>query len=365
MRRLPILFLLLALSWLALAAHARTTKALNIYVIDVEGGEATLFVSPTGESMLVDTGWADFDGRDAGRIVAAAKDAGVKQIDHLVITHFHGDHMGGVKQLSDRMTIRQFIDHGTTVQGGQELTDFQAYAAIRDKSAHMIAKPGDKIPIAGFDARIIAAGGETLSTPLPGAGKPNPWCADFKFQGGRTLEQEKTTRGEDPMSVSTFITFGKFRTQIMGDLTWNMEYSLMCPNNRIGTVGLYLVSHHGTDTSGSPALVYALHPRAAVMNNSPVKGGSLQTLQILRKSPDFEDLWQNHFSIAGGEEYNSSEQFIANLDQGSIVTQDGHPSAAPVHMGPANWNKISAQSDGTFTITNSRNNFSRTYRPRP
>jgi hypothetical protein len=136
----------------------------------------------------------------------------------------------------------------------------------------------------------------------------------------------------------------------------------MCPTNKVGTVDMYLVSHHGSETSGSPAFVHALRPRAGVMNNGPAKGGAVQTFQILRESPGFEDLWQNHYSIPGGSEHNKPEQFIANLEPRTLSakTNAGQPTA-PVHMGPAHWIKISAAEDGTFTITNSRNGFSKTY----
>jgi hypothetical protein len=161
--------------------------------------------------------------------------------------------------------------------------------------------------------------------------------------------------------VSTAITFGRFHTVIMGDLGWNLERDLMCPANKVGTVDLYLVSHHGSETSGSEALVYALHPRAAVMNNGAAKGGAPQTFQILAKSPGLQDLWQNHYSIAAAAA-NRPETFIANLEPRSLSTQAANgQAAAPNHMGPAAWIKISATADGSFTITNSRNGFSKRY----
>jgi hypothetical protein len=157
---------------------------------------------------------------------------------------------------------------------------------------------------------------------------------------------------EDPQSVSTYITYGKFRTIIMGDLTWNKERDLMCPASKVGPVDVYLVSHHGADTSGSEVLAYALHSRAAIMNNGARKGGAVQTFQILKAAPGLEDLWQNHYSIAGDKEYNRPEEFIANLDN------------TPDHPGVAYWIKLSAQSDGGFTITNSRNGKTKTYKAR-
>ena len=341
------------------AAQSPGARTLDVYVIDVDGGESTLFVSPSGESLLVDAGWPGFDGRDADRIAAVAAQAGVKQIDYLVVTHFHADHMGGVAQLAVRLPIRHFIDHGADVQtGDRAAAAFQPYAAIRHGS-HVEARPGLTIPITGLSAQIIAAGGAVLGAPLAGAGQPNPRCAGFKVQD--TVPGQEATRAEDGRSVSTSITFGTFRTVIMGDLGWNLERDLMCPTNKVGTVDLYLVSHHGAETSGSEAFVYALHPRVAVMNNGAAKGGAVQTFQILRASPGLEDLWQNHYSIAAAND-NRPESFIANLEPRTLSAQSatGQPTA-PNHMGTANWIKVAASSDGSFTVTNSRNGFSKRY----
>ena len=342
------------------AAQTRGAKTLDIYVIDVDGGESTLFVSPSGESLLVDAGWPGFEGRDADRIATVAKLAGITQIDYLVVTHFHADHMGGVPQLAARLPIRHFIDHGADVQPGERAAAaFKPYDDLRMKADHVVAKPGYVIPIAGIKAQVIAAAGAVLDKPLAGAGQPNPFCADFKLQ--ETVKGQEETRAEDARSVSTHITFGQFRTVIMGDLGWNLERDLMCPANKVGTIDLYLVSHHGSETSGSPSLVYAMHPRAAVMNDGAGKGGAPQTFQILRDSPGLEDLWQNHYSIAAGD-LNRPETFIANLEPRSLSakTASGQPTA-PVHMGPAQWIKISASENRTFTVTNSRNGFSKTY----
>ena len=111
--------LLNAVLLLATARLLPAAKNLEIYFIDVEGGQATLMVPPGGESMLVDTGWGGFNRRDAERIAAAAKKAGVKRIDYLLITHFHSDHVGGVAQLAEKLPIRNFVDHGTSVETGQ------------------------------------------------------------------------------------------------------------------------------------------------------------------------------------------------------------------------------------------------------
>jgi hypothetical protein len=217
------------------------------------------------------------------------------------------------------------------------------------------------IAVNGLDVRVIAAGGSVLTTPLQGQGTANPFCADFKPHG--TEITSRAADGGDSRSLALFLTYGRFRTVILGDLTWNKEFELMCPRNPLGEVDVYLVSHHGSDTSGAPALVHALRPRAAVMNNGPRKGGAVQTFQILNRLPRSIDLWQNHYSVPGGKEHNRPEMFIANLSEGAPLP-GARPGAAPVHTGAAHWIKVSARADGSFTISNSRTAFTREYSPR-
>ncbi len=336
------------------STHGQARDTLDIYVIDVEGGEATLFVAPSGESLLVDTGWPGFDGRDADRIVAAARDAGVSQIDHLVVTHFHTDHMGGAAHLADRLPIVTYLDHGTTVdQAEGPRAAFERYVTLRTGAVHRAVAPGDQVPIDGLDIRVIAAGGEVLATPLAGAGQPNPHCDGFVFHGADILSRYGDA--EDQQSVSAVVGFGEFRAVIMGDLTWNKEHPLMCPTNKVGTVDLYLVSHHGSDTSGSDALVQALQPRVAVMNNGPTKGGGPRTFESLSRVASLGDLWQNHYAVAAGDA-NRQESFIANLQD-----FDGANEADGIHRDAAYWTHVRATRDGAFTVTNSRNGFSRRY----
>ena len=357
MRVITPLLLGLALGLAAPAARAQPDDTLAIYVIDVEGGEATLFVAPSGESMLVDTGWPGFGGRDADRIAAAAADAGVTQIDYLIVTHFHTDHKGGAAQLAERLPIRTFVDHGTTVdQGEQRRTAFDAYADLRRDGAHRVVAPGDQVPVAGLDVVILSSGGAVLDAPLAGAGAANRFCQGFSFQGPDVTS--RYGNAEDDQSVSAAITFGRFRAVIMGDLNWNQEHPLMCPGNKIGTVDLYLVSHHGSETSGSAALSHAIAPRAAIMNNGPRKGGAAQTFEILGASTSLKHLWQNHYSIPAGAG-NQPERFIANLQEG-VPLEDGRT----VHMGGAHWIRAEARRDGSFTVTNSRTGFSQRYGPR-
>ncbi len=349
--------------------QAAARKTFDVYVIDVEGGNATLFVSPTGESLLMDTGnVAPGAVRDAGRVMAAVHDAGLRQIDHLIITHWHGDHFGGLSELSPQIPIREFIDHGPNMQPAPAADEFsqKTYPQIiaTQHAKHTVAKPGDKIRLGAVEITVVTSAGQVLKTPLPGAGKPNPECASFK--GG-------DANMEDPMSIGIFIAYGKFRSAHLGDITKNKEFDLMCPNNPLGTVDVLLGLHHGQSSSNSPVIVHALRPRVAIMNDGTRKGGEPETMQTVHSSPGLEDLWQLHFSLLSGQEYTQPGMFIANTVDDPQPAMPIAPMAAPApgpnvppppaHNGQAYWIKLSAQSDGTFTVTNPRNGFSKTYPP--
>ena len=331
--------LLPGLLLLVLPAVMPAAKNLEVYSIDVEGGQATLLVSPSGESMLVDTGWAGHNRRDADRILAAAKLAGVKKIDYLVTTHYHSDHVGGVPQLAEKIPIRNFVDHGASTETGKDADVlFNAYAAFRDKGTHLQVKPGDTIPIKGLDVRVLSSGGDVIPAPLPGAGQPNPECSSF--------ERHEVDTSENARSVGILIGYGDFRMIDLGDLTWNKEFDLVCPANKIGAVDVYLVSHHGMNMSGSPQFVHALHPRVAIMNNGARKGGSPEIWQTIHDTPGLLDLWQLHFAVPGGKEHNSSDTVIANLDE----------------ICEGKWIRLTAQKDGSFSVYNSRNKYERSYK---
>src|SRR5262245_49725428 len=364
-RNVTFMSLILAGALTTSFAQTRPFKTLDIYVVDVEGGNATLFVSPQGESLLIDTGNAGMVAvRDAERIMAAAKDAKLQQIDHLITTHWHGDHFGGMAELAKRITIREFIDHGANAQPAAATDAFlkDVYPQLYTKAKHTVAKPGDKIAVAGLDVRVVTSAGETIKSALPGAGKPNPYCAEFK--AGQN-------NAEDPMSVGTHITFGKFSTLHLGDLTMNKEFELMCPMNRLGTVDVLLGLHHGQATSNSEVLVHALRPRVAIMNNGIRKGGEPAVMKTLNTSPGLENLWQIHFSQLSGQEYTVPGIFIANIidEQPAAMPiapmTPPQPGAAvdppPVHNGTAYWIKLSAEADGSFTVSNNRNGFTKKY----
>jgi len=349
----------------ALVSAQRQAKTLDIYVVDVEGGNASLFVSPSGESLLIDTGNGGMAApRDAGRIVEAAKDAGISQIDHLITTHWHGDHYGGLAELASRMPIRHFIDHGANIQPADATDEFlkTTYPALYAKGKHTIAKVGDVIPLAGVNVRVIASAGQVIRTPLSGAGKPNPSC--------NIPRRQTQPIPEDTQSVTTHFTFGRFRALHPGDLTIDKEFDLMCPNNRVGTVDVLVGPHHGQDTSNSEAFVHGLQPRVVVMNNGTRKGGWPDVMRSFYTSPRFEDLWQMHFSLLSGQEFAAPGVFTANVvdDQPNALPVAPMPAPGanapppPVHNGRAYWVKVSAREDGTFTVTNTRNGFTREYR---
>jgi competence protein ComEC len=322
------------------SAQAVASDSLKVYFIDVEGGQATLFVTPTGQSMLVDTGWPGFTGRDAGRIVAAAKAAGLSRIDYVLITHFHMDHVGGAPQLAERFPIGTFIDHGENRETGDQGTVqvWQAYEKLlrEGKYRHIVAKPGDKLPITGMDVVVVSADGNLLGKPLAGAGGDNPAC--------RGAEQYPADTTENMRSLGFVATFGKLRILDLGDLTHDKEMELMCPVNKLGRLDIYIVSHHGSEQSGSAALVHGIDPRVAIMDNGARKGGSAGPWQIIKKSPHIEDLWQMHYAEADGS-YNVPSEFIANgqgPDSGDYLV-------------------LTARPDGNFEVFNSRTKTTKKY----
>src|SRR3954452_17411385 len=363
------------LALLAGPAAAQTRTTLDIYVVDVEGGNATLFVTPAGESLLIDTGnyGPEASLRDASRIMEAARDARLTQIDHLIISHWHGDHFGGLGELAKMIPIKHFIDHGPNQQPAPGADEFlsKIYPGLIANAKHTVAKVGDKIDMKGLDIQVVTSNGNTLKTPLAGAGSPNPYCASFK---------DGTTNIEDPLSVGVHITFGKFRTMQLGDVPKRKEFELMCPVNRIGTIDAVLSMHHAQNTSTSPVIMHATRPRVAIVNNGTPKGGQPDVMQVIFSSPGFEDLWQIHFSQLSGQEYTVPGMFIANhTDAEMAAAQPGAttsgaavpvaPIAAPApgpdtppppaHNGKAYWIKLSAKTDGSFSVTNARNGFTK------
>jgi beta-lactamase superfamily II metal-dependent hydrolase len=323
---------------LLIGVASASTGSLRIYSIDVEGGQSTLIVSPTGHAMLIDAGWAGFDGRDADRILAAVKAARVQRIDYLVVTHYHRDHVGGVPQLAERIPIDTFVDHGPSTEEGEQAKNlYSAYeqALAKSQSKHLVIKPGDTIPLLGLDIMVLSAAGKVLASPTAKA-EENPLCASEP-----AASEDKT---ENAASVGLLITYGKFRMLDMGDLTKKKELELVCPQNRIGRVDLLIVSHHGLSQSNSKAFVQALHAKAAIMNNGAHKGGNAEAWQNVHDSPGLQDVWQLHYAADSDQAHNTDANLIANQDQ-----VDG------------NYLKAVAQKDGSFVVTNSRNGVEKRY----
>ena len=362
MRAVLVTCLCLAAGLAGLMAQARP-GTLSIYYIDTEGGQSTLFVGPTGESLLVDTGNAG--DRDFRRIVETLTAAGVTRIDHLWTTHYHGDHVGALLALAKQVPVMRFYDHGTPHAGDRIVS--AAFLSSYDelsRGKRTIVKPGDTLRMTGLDITAVASANRFLRSNLPGGG-PNAFCA-----GVQPKDESAYFDPDNGESAGFVLAYGRFRTIDLGDLTWNGELDLMCPANRIGTVDLYLTSHHGLEKSGSPALVHALRPRVAVMNNGTRKGGTPDAFRVLHEAPGLEDLWQLHWSYNVGLD-NAPGIFVANVDDAATVASvltappaSGRGGAPPAAHSPAYLIKVAAQQDGTFTITNTRNGFSKLYRPR-
>lgn len=316
-------------------------RDMEIYFVDVEGGQSTLFVSPSGQTLLVDTGWPGNAFRDANRIVKAAKMADVKKIDYLLITHYHVDHVGGVPQLAAKLHIGTFIDHGPNrEESNSTRVGYADYLKAMDGANHLVVKPGDRLPIRGFEAVVVSADGNVIQEALPGAGQPNSYCPNTPKK-----EEDPT---ENARSTGIVITYAGVRIADLGDLTWNKELALVCPNNKLGKVDIDVVSHHGLDQSNSPALVDALSPKVAIMDNGAKKGASPAAWDVVDHAPGLQQLWQLHFADAGGKEHNVPDAYIANISD----TDTGYALQIVIHK------------NGQFAVTNLRNKFSKEYSAR-
>ena len=333
-----------ALLLLLAAGAAGAANTLDIYFIDTEGGQATLLVSPSGQTMMIDTGFAGLDtanpdkevGRDADRIAAVAKLADVKRIDTLLVSHFHGDHVGGVTQLTQRLPVRVFVDDGPAVQDvpilKQRVGEYsEIYAAAFAKGQHKVVTAGDKIAVEGLDVTVMAANGK----PIARKGDANPYCEG--------IAPRPEGNPEDTESIGVLVQFGRFRFANFGDMPWGKEVEFLCPENRLGKLDVLETARHGGEPSKA---IYAMAPRVAVADNGARKGAGPASLKAFQASPGFEDLWLLHFNIPGGKEGNPPESFVANLneegDQGLYL-------------------KVSAMEDGSFTVYNPRTKATKAY----
>jgi competence protein ComEC len=322
------------------AKPATESKDLHIYWIDMEGGASTLIVAPSGESLLVDTGIPVQE--EVQRIYdMATKVAHLKKLDYVLITHYHGDHVGGLPALSKMIQIDHFLDHGDLTFETEKpnmMKGWNAYKAAADDHRTTM-HPGDNLPLKGVNITVVSAAGETITKPINGGGPNEAICKDAPL---KPADRDP----ENSASVGILLKYGKFRFVDLGDLPWYQEQLLACPTNMLGHIDVYQTTHHGTDRSGSPQLVYALHPTVAVMNNGPTRGDQ-STFEIVKKSPGLEDLWQGHLALKVDKSYQADEKFIASLDDTEHCK--------------GNWIQLTVKPDGHYTVTNTRNNFSKTY----
>lgn len=327
---------------LGLGSSAMGADTLDIHIIDTEGGKAVIIRSPEGETLLIDGGYPTSDNRDTSRIVDMATSLGIKQFDYVVATHYDTDHSANIASVDARIPCKVFIDHGdplVTQNPRMRQSNYDPYVKAIGDRKRISVKPGDTIPLKGVKITVVAAGGEAISSALPGAGQPNALCEG-------AVRSTRTDTDDNAGSVGLLFEFGKFRMLDLADLLQAVEWKLVCPNNLIGTVDLFMVSHHGYNYSNSKVLVHALHAKAAIMNNGGSKGASPDVLDIVKTAPGLVDLWQMHYSKSAGDK-NVAEDFIANPKdpcEGKTI-------------------RVSAQKDGIFTITNLRNNFAKTYNP--
>ncbi len=354
------------------SSSSRAASTADFYMVDVGHGNAVFVVSPSGETMLIDTG----DRNATGRLVTFMQQVGIKQIDYLTLSHFEPDHMGAAVPLSEKVPVKAFVDHGDSVFYHRDLEwwkqrrgpwfrpdmntrydeDFDVYLRARQKTRHIVVKPGDQVPMKGLETLVVSAAGKVLTSPLKGAGAPNPACA--------SVDRRADDDAEDGQSVGLLISYGKFRFINLGDLTWNTANSLFCPNNLLGTVDAYVVTHHAQSTTSkygdyyfglaccSVGEVHGLRPRVALltMGASGHREGTPVAMKVVKGSPGLEDLWQTEKIIGGGEAGNNGpDDLIANI---------GGQSQRVEYI------KVSANQDGSFTVTNSRNGFTKKYAAR-
>ena len=280
---------------------------LDIYFIDVEGGAATLLVTPAGESLLIDSGYPDFGGRDRDRILDVIQNvAKLDHLDHAAVSHWHLDHYGNHAALADKIKINSFWDRGIpeTLQEdnkfGERIVLYRAASQNQSKTV----KAGDEFtlesPSMPLRIRAVTASGEVI----PNNGPPNPFASQHKPQADDPTDNAK--------SVSLLFTFGKFRFLTCGDLTWNTEAKLMTPNNPVGQIDLFMTTHHGRQDSNNPVMVLALDPRVCVSCNGPTKGGAPETIATLKQIKSLQAMYQLHRNVKLAENEQAAPENIAN-----------------------------------------------------
>ncbi|MCX7280695.1 MAG: MBL fold metallo-hydrolase [Alphaproteobacteria bacterium] len=356
---------LTSVGFAALLAGSATARddALQMVSIDVEGGGGTLFVTPDGKSLLIDTGNPDVsratgDHPSSERIVAAANALGVKKIDYLLTTHYHGDHIGGFEGLLKRIPIGTVIDHGENRETkaspaptapeidmknpppGSSEFGYRHYLELIGRRPHIVARPGQVFHIGGMTVTIVMADAKPIAKPLPGAGQANPSCAGMEAMANNGGE-------ENARSTASVISWGKTKIAAFGDLTWDREKDLFCPIDRVGKVDVYLATHHGTGLSGSPAAVNALAPVVAIVGNSARKGADAERMKTIKASPRIQGVWQLHTTTVAAD-INGPAEMIAN---------ESTDQAREKFFGL----RLRIQKNGEITVINERNGFNKTY----
>jgi beta-lactamase superfamily II metal-dependent hydrolase len=311
----------------SISAARPASKGLDIYFIDVEGGAATLIATPEGESLLIDCGWKRDDLRDAKRIhEVATRLAGLKKIDYLITSHFHTDHFGSITQLATLIPIEGFLDHAL-MQPAQDY-DKNLYAEYMKlaEGKRQTLKAGDIVPLKSGSTPLkltcVASDGQVIGRSSgPGAGR-NPFCKDAPLKA--------EDKSDNAKSIGLLLSYGSFEFLNMGDLTWNIEQKLVCPTNVLGKVDVYMVTHHGMNTSNNPVLVKAVRPTVSVMCNGPRKGGHPDSVALLRSLPSLKAAYQLHRNVESSESQNTEKALIANWDEAcqaqfikASVTPDG------------------------------------------
>jgi beta-lactamase superfamily II metal-dependent hydrolase len=316
------------------------TDTLDVYVIDACGGKAMIVATPEGETMLIDAGHPRQDNRDTKRVIETAKSLGISRFDYIVATHYDSDHSGNVASVDAIIPGRTFVDHGKPLAelANRSNRDYDSYINAIGARKRISVKPGDTIPVKGLRITVVTSGGKAITRPLTQTAMPNEFAETTK-----PMSQLDHNIG----SIGLLYEFGKFRMLDLADLLVSVEYKLLCPNNLLGNVDLFMVGHHGFKLSNSKFLIHAIAPKVSVMNNGPRKGGEAEVFELLKSSPGMQDIWQLHYAFNAGEQMNSPEQFIANLEQEQLCQ--------------GKLIKISAKKDGSFAIINTRNNFSKTY----
>lgn len=372
-------FLVMGAMALALAVPAvAKDDALHAVSVDVEGGGGTLFVTPEGTSLLIDTGWPTGAGvlpspdgaqNSADRIVAAAKKLGVKKIDYVLITHYHMDHAGGVSDLVKRIPVGTFIDHGpnaehvapgevvpSDLKGGTPDDLYPKYLAAIKGHPHIVAKPGQVIAMGSMTDTIVASNGVAMSKPLAGAGVKNPAC-----DTAQALSTKEVGGIENTQSVASVISYGKVKIAMFGDLSWAVEHALSCPVTRLGHVQVLIATQHGSKISSNPASIADMRPDIAVIGMGGKKGGDAEPIQRIQASPGLMALWQTHENFADPARGASDKNMVANLDPlpAEVAKYSKLMFTAPPDMGHAI--HLDVYKDGKVIVTNDRNGFSKTY----